>query len=54
VPADLADVVTACLEPDPASRPTSASLLARLAGDMGHEDGALDLGPRSSPARHEP
>ena len=31
LPADLTDVVAACLERDPRSRPTSAALLARLA-----------------------
>jgi hypothetical protein len=31
LPAELADIVTACLERDPRNRPTSASVLARLA-----------------------
>ena len=34
LPADLADVVTGCLEPEPANRPTPAALLAALAPDV--------------------
>jgi len=45
LPAELADAVTACLDPDPFRRPTSASLLARLAGDIDGESQPHDLGP---------
>jgi serine/threonine protein kinase len=34
LPAELTDVVTACLERDPRNRPTATSLLARLAPDL--------------------
>jgi serine/threonine protein kinase len=34
LPPDLADVVTECLEPEPADRPTPAALLAALAPDV--------------------
>jgi Protein kinase domain len=42
LPAGLADVVAGCLERDPRSRPTSTSLLARLAPGLavGGDDGA--------------
>ena len=42
LPPDLAGVVTGCLEPEPANRPTPAALLAAFAPDM-HLDGD---GPR--------
>jgi len=45
LPAELADVVTACLDPDPCQRPTSASLLARLARDINDRNQPHDLGP---------
>ncbi len=45
LPADLADVVTACLDPDPCQRPTSASLLTRLAWDISDGNQPHDLGP---------
>jgi serine/threonine protein kinase len=35
VPAELAEIVGACLERDPRNRPTSASVLARLAPELG-------------------
>jgi Protein kinase domain len=44
LPADLTEVVVACLERDPRNRPTSASLLARLAPRLaadGHEPAPL-------------
>jgi hypothetical protein len=44
LPADLADVVTACLEPDPARRPTAASMLAQLT-EGNQDDQSFDLGP---------
>src|SRR5215469_3890507 len=42
LPAELTDVVAGCLERDPRGRPTSASLLARLAPELalGRHDGA--------------
>jgi serine/threonine protein kinase len=50
LPPDLAGVVTGCLEPEPANRPTPAALLAAFAPDM-HLDAD---GPPSlpAPARH--
>ena len=52
LPADLAEVVTACLDPDPGKRPTSASLLAHLARDISEGHQPHDLGPAllSAPA----
>ena len=49
LPAELAEVVTACLERDPRSRPTAASLLARLAPHLAAsgELGAAPLPPRA-------
>src|SRR5215469_7857851 len=47
LPADLTDVVAGCLERDPRGRPTSASLLARLAPALaadGHEAAPLPAG----------
>jgi serine/threonine protein kinase len=44
LPADLTEEVAACLERDPRSRPTSASLLARLAPELsaaGHDGAPL-------------
>ena len=45
LPADLAEVVTACLNPDPIKRPTSASLLTQLAWDISDGNEPHDLGP---------
>ena len=45
LPADLVDVVTACLDPDPGQRPTSASLLTQLAWDRRDGNHTHDLGP---------
>jgi hypothetical protein len=47
LPAELSDVVTACLERDPRNRPTAASLLARVAPDLAAsgELGAAPLPP---------
>jgi hypothetical protein len=50
LPGDLADIVVACLERDPRKRPTSASVLAHLAPDIGPEAGARELGPSWLPA----
>ncbi|MGH3305153.1 MAG: serine/threonine-protein kinase, partial [Streptosporangiaceae bacterium] len=49
LPAELADVVTACLERDPRSRPTAAALLARLAPDLtaNGELGSAPLPPQA-------
>ena len=49
LPAELADVVTACLERDPRSRPTAESLLALLAPHLAAngELGAAPLPPRA-------
>jgi len=47
LPADLTEVVAGCLERDPRGRPTSASLLARLAPELaadGHEAAPLPAG----------
>jgi Protein kinase domain len=44
LPAGLADVVTACLDPDPGKRPTSASLLTRLAWNISDGNHTHDLG----------
>jgi hypothetical protein len=46
LPAELSDVVTACLERDPRNRPTAGSLLARVAPDLAAsgELGAAPLG----------
>jgi hypothetical protein len=38
LPFELVDVVLACLERDPRNRPTSASVLARLAPELGADD----------------
>jgi serine/threonine protein kinase len=46
LPAELAEVVCACLQRDPPRRPTSASVLAHLA--PGHGDGR-ELGPSALP-----
>ena len=45
LPADLTDIVTACLDPDPAKRPTSASLLTQLAWEISDGNQPHDLGP---------
>ncbi|HEX9066853.1 MAG TPA: serine/threonine-protein kinase [Streptosporangiaceae bacterium] len=47
--ADLREVVSACLAPDPLDRPTSAALLAAVAGDLGQAGQAIDLGVRLLP-----
>jgi hypothetical protein len=47
LPADLTEAVAGCLERDPRGRPTSASLLARLAPELaadGHEAAPLPAG----------
>lgn len=47
LPAELTDVVAGCLERDPRRRPTSASLLARLAPELalgGHDSAPLPPG----------
>ena len=38
LPAELAEIVVACLERDPRNRPTSASVLARLAPELAADD----------------
>jgi serine/threonine protein kinase len=43
LPPELADVVAACLERDPRNRPTSASILARLAPALAGEPGVPPL-----------
>ena len=63
LPADLADVVRACLDRDPRGRPGPAAVIARLA-PRGHPGaGERELGPASLPApaldliaeyRHDP
>jgi hypothetical protein len=47
LPAELSDVITACLERDPRNRPTAGSLLARVAPDLAAsgELGAAPLPP---------
>jgi hypothetical protein len=47
VPAELAEIIRACLERDPRNRPTSASVLARLAPGLGAgaEIGSAPLPP---------
>jgi hypothetical protein len=47
LPAELAEIVTACLERDPRNRPTSASVLARLAPALAAsgEPGTVPLPP---------
>ena len=50
LPGALADIVVACLERDPRKRPTTASVLAHLAPDIGQEAGAREFGPSSLPA----
>jgi hypothetical protein len=45
VPADLADVVAACLERDPRKRPAPAALLAHLAPGLGVDGADGELGP---------
>jgi hypothetical protein len=47
LPAELADIVQACLDRDPRNRPTSASVLARLAPGLaaGGEPGSAPLPP---------
>lgn len=44
LPAELADIVVPCLERDPRNRPTSASILARLAPELAG-DGELATAP---------
>jgi hypothetical protein len=44
LPAELADIVTACLQRDPRARPTAAALLARLAPDL-EASGELGAAP---------
>ena len=44
LPDDLHEVVTACLAPDPLDRPTSAALLAALAGELCHSGQPLEAG----------
>ncbi len=49
LPAELADLVRPCLERDPRSRPTSASILARLAPELtGNTDGGAPPLPRAA------
>ena len=51
LPADLADVVIACLQRDPRRRPTSASVLAYLAsGGTDPDAGDFSRVPLSAPA----
>ena len=52
LPADLADIVVACLERDPRKRPTSAAVLAHMATDIGPAADDRGHGPAalSSPA----
>jgi Protein kinase domain len=45
LPPELAEIVAACLERDPRNRPTSASILARLAPSLSGEPGAPPLSP---------
>ena len=45
LPAELTVIVGACLERDPRSRPTSASVVARLAPGLGAEVGSAPLPP---------
>ena len=45
LPPELAEVVAGCLERDPRNRPTSASILARLAPALAGEPAALPLSP---------
>jgi len=49
LPADLTDLVVACLERDPRRRPTSASVLARVAPGISPEAAGRDFGPASLP-----
>jgi Protein kinase domain len=49
LPAELSDVVTACLERDPRNRPTAGSLLARVAPDLA-STGELGAAPLPSAA----
>jgi hypothetical protein len=49
LPADLADIVRACLERDPRKRPTSAAVLAHLAPGLSPEDAAHELGASALP-----
>jgi serine/threonine protein kinase len=44
LPADLADIVRACLQRDPRKRPNSAAVLAHLAPSLGVEDADHGLG----------
>jgi Protein kinase domain len=44
LPADLADIVQACLQRDPRMRPNSAAVLARLAPSLSVEDADHSLG----------
>jgi hypothetical protein len=45
LPPELAEIVAACLERDPRNRPTSASILARLAPALSGEPGTPPLSP---------
>ncbi|HUC57141.1 MAG TPA: serine/threonine-protein kinase [Streptosporangiaceae bacterium] len=61
LPADLIDLVIACLERDPRRRPTSGQVLAHLSGGQGTADAAFMGAPLPSAAlamidayRHEP
>jgi serine/threonine protein kinase len=45
LPAELIDVVTACLERDPRTRPTSAAVLAHLATDGGPDENPFERVP---------
>jgi hypothetical protein len=49
LPADLADIVRACLERDPRKRPTSAAVLAHLAPGLSPEDAAHEPGASALP-----
>lgn len=49
LPEDLADIVVACLERDPRNRPTSASVLTRLAPGIDPAAGGRELGPSLLP-----
>jgi Protein kinase domain len=49
LPADLTDIVVGCLDRDPRRRPTSASVLARLAPTITAPDDGREPGPASLP-----
>jgi len=49
LPAELEQIVRACLDRDPRKRPTSAAVLAHLAPDISMEDAEYELGSSALP-----